>query len=69
MIRSLFSATTGMNAQDLNVSVIPNILANVNTLGFKKFRPEFQDLWSGYHYPHGRNNHWIGLCSGHGRKY
>ena len=44
MIRSLFSAATGMNAQDLNVSVIANNLANVNTVGFKKSRPEFQDL-------------------------
>lgn len=44
MIRSLFTAATGMNAQDLNVSVIANNLANVNTVGFKKSRPEFQDL-------------------------
>ena len=33
-----------MNAQDLNVSVIANNLANVNTVGFKRSRPEFQDL-------------------------
>ena len=44
MIRSLFSAATGMKAQDLNVSVIANNLANVNTVGFKRSRPEFQDL-------------------------
>lgn len=44
MIRSLFSAATGMNAQELNVSVIANNLANVNTTGFKRSRPEFQDL-------------------------
>ncbi len=44
MIRSLFSAATGMNAQELNVSVIANNLANVNTVGFKRSRPEFQDL-------------------------
>ena len=31
MIRSLYTAATGMNAQDLNVSVIANNLANVNT--------------------------------------
>ncbi len=44
MIRSLYTAATGMNTQDLNVSVIANNLANVNTTGFKRSRPEFQDL-------------------------
>ncbi|MFQ5444926.1 MAG: flagellar basal-body rod protein FlgG [Nitrospinales bacterium] len=44
MIRSLFTAATGMQAQDLNVSVIANNLANVNTTGFKRSRPDFQDL-------------------------
>ncbi|CAI2719691.1 flagellar basal-body rod protein FlgG [Nitrospina watsonii] len=44
MIRSLFTAATGMNAQDLNVSVISNNLANVNTSGFKRSRADFQDL-------------------------
>ena len=44
MIRSLFTASTGMHAQDLNVSVIANNLANVNTAGFKRSRPDFQDL-------------------------
>ncbi len=44
MIRSLYTASTGMNAQDLNVSVIANNLANVNTAGFKRSRPDFQDL-------------------------
>lgn len=44
MIRSLYTAATGMNAQDVNVSVISNNLANVNTNGFKRSRPEFQDL-------------------------
>ena len=44
MIRSLYTAATGMNAQELNVSVISNNIANVNTSGFKRSRPEFQDL-------------------------
>ena len=44
MIRSLFTASTGMNAQDLNVNVIANNLANVNTVGFKRSRADFQDL-------------------------
>lgn len=45
MIRALFTATTGMQAQDLNVSVIANNLANVNTSGFKRSRADFQDLF------------------------
>ncbi len=44
MIRSLFTASTGMNAQDLNVNVIANNLSNVNTVGFKRSRADFQDL-------------------------
>ena len=44
MIRSLFTASTGMKAQDLNVNVIANNLANVNTVGFKRSRADFQDL-------------------------
>ena len=44
MIRSLWTAATGMQAQELNIDVIANNLANVNTSGFKKSRAEFQDL-------------------------
>lgn len=44
MIRSLFTAATGMIAQQLNLDVIANNLANVNTSGFKKSRADFQDL-------------------------
>ncbi|HLP58814.1 MAG TPA: flagellar basal-body rod protein FlgG [Candidatus Deferrimicrobium sp.] len=44
MMRSLFSAASGMNAQTLNMDVISNNLANLNTVGFKKSRTEFQDL-------------------------
>lgn len=44
MIRSLYSAATGMEAQKLNIDVISNNLANVNTVGFKKGRADFQDL-------------------------
>jgi flagellar basal-body rod protein FlgG len=44
MIRSLWTSTTGMQAQELNIDVIANNLANVNTSGFKKSRAEFQDL-------------------------
>jgi flagellar basal-body rod protein FlgG len=45
MLRSLFTASTGMYAQQLNVDVISHNLANVNTTGFKKGRAEFQDLF------------------------
>ncbi len=41
---SLYSAATGMEAQELNLNTIANNLANVNTPGFKKSIIEFQDL-------------------------
>jgi flagellar basal-body rod protein FlgG len=44
MIRALWTAAAGMNCQQVNVDVIANNLANVNTVGFKKSRPDFQDL-------------------------
>ncbi len=44
MITSLFSAATGMHAQETNIGVIANNLANVNTTGFKRSRANFQDL-------------------------
>jgi flagellar basal-body rod protein FlgG len=44
MLRALFSAATGMIAQQLNIDVISNNLANVNTNGFKRSRADFQDL-------------------------
>jgi flagellar basal-body rod protein FlgG len=44
MIRSLWTGTTGMQSQQLNIDVISNNLANVTTTGFKKSRADFQDL-------------------------
>lgn len=44
MMRSLWTAGSGMVAQQANVDVIANNLANVNTTGFKKVRTDFQDL-------------------------
>jgi flagellar basal-body rod protein FlgG len=44
MMRALFTAATGMEAQQLNMDVISNNLANVNTVGFKHARADFQDL-------------------------
>ena len=43
-MRALFSGASGMNAETLNMDVIANNLANINTTGFKKSRAEFQDL-------------------------
>ncbi len=43
-MRSLEIAATGMLAQQLNVEVISNNIANLNTTAFKRQRAEFQDL-------------------------
>lgn len=72
MMRALWSAGSGMLAQQLNVDVIANNLANVNTTGFKKSRIEFKDLL--YEtlrrpdvYQPGQGNP-VGLQVGHGVK-
>jgi flagellar basal-body rod protein FlgG len=44
MIRSLWIARTGLDAQQTNIDVIANNLANVSTNGFKKSRAVFEDL-------------------------
>ena len=44
MIRALYSAASGMTAQQLNVDNIAHNLANANTVGFKTRRTQFQDL-------------------------
>lgn len=44
MMVSLWSAASGMLAQELNMDVISNNLSNVDTTGFKKSRVDFQDL-------------------------
>jgi flagellar basal-body rod protein FlgG len=44
MMRALWTAGTGMKAQQTNIDVISNNLANVNTTGYKKSRADFQDL-------------------------
>lgn len=44
MIRSLFTGATGMIAQQMNVDVTSNNIANVNTTGYKKSRVDFSDL-------------------------
>jgi len=44
MIRSLYTAATGMVAQQTQIDTISNNLSNVNTVGYKKNRAEFADL-------------------------
>ena len=44
MIRALYSAASGMTAQQMNVDNIAHNLANANTNGFKMRRTQFQDL-------------------------
>ena len=44
MLKALNTAATGMQAQQTNMDVIANNLANVSTAGFKKSRAEFEDL-------------------------
>ncbi|MBP2659598.1 MAG: flagellar basal-body rod protein FlgG [Firmicutes bacterium] len=44
MMRSLWTAASGMVAQQANIDVVSNNLANVNTTGFKKSRSDFEDL-------------------------
>lgn len=44
MMRALFTSATGMMAQQTNMDVISNNLANVNTVGYKDSRADFQDL-------------------------
>lgn len=44
MMRALWTASTGMQAQQLNVDTISNNMANVNSVSYKKSRMEFKDL-------------------------
>lgn len=44
-LRALWTAASGMEGQAINIDVIANNLANVNTSGFKRSRPDFQDLF------------------------
>ena len=44
MIRALYTAASGMSAQQQNIDNVAHNLANVNTTGFKKARVEFEDL-------------------------
>ncbi len=46
MLKALTTAATGMIAQQMNMDIISNNIANVDTSGYKKVRAEFQDLLS-----------------------
>jgi len=46
MMRALYTSATGAQAQQFNIDIISNNVANVNTSGYKKVRAEFQDLLS-----------------------
>ena len=43
-MRALYTAASGMQAQETNVEVISNNIANVRTTGYKRQRAQFQDL-------------------------
>ncbi|OQY34610.1 MAG: flagellar basal-body rod protein FlgG [Spirochaetaceae bacterium 4572_59] len=44
MMRSLWTAASGMNGQQFNIDTISNNLSNVNTTGYKQVRADFEDL-------------------------
>jgi len=46
MLRSLYTAATGMDAQQTKLDVIAHNLANTSTTGFKRSRADFEDLLS-----------------------
>mgnify|MGYP001450513616 CR=1 FL=1 len=71
MIRSMFTAATGMIAQQMNIDTIAHNLANVNTTGFKKSRVNFQDLLYETIKPAGSETQaggWRALCGGPRRR-
>ncbi len=53
MDKTLTTAATGLSSQQRYIEIITNNLANVNTTGFKKVRPEFQDLLYETIHPYG----------------
>ena len=60
MMRALWTGAVGMKAQQTNMDVIANNLANVNTTGFKKSTPSFQDLLYEQLRPAGLQETWSG---------
>jgi flagellar basal-body rod protein FlgG len=73
MINALRSAATGMGAQQTRIDGIANDLANINTVGYKRSRAEFEDLYyDQIKTPGGQNSENIqspnGIQLGHGTK-
>ena len=65
MIRSLYTAKTGLEAQQTQLDVITNNLANVSTTGFKKSRAVFEDLlYQNIRQPGGQSSQQTNLPSG-----
>ena len=65
MMPALWVAKTGLDAQQTNISVISNNLANASTIGFKKGRPVFEDLlYQKINQPGGRSSADTELPSG-----
>ncbi len=44
MLRAIYTAATGMSAQEMNLDNVANNLANSSTAGFRKRRLQFEDL-------------------------
>src|SRR5476649_1127191 len=59
MLRSLYTAATGMEAQQTQMDVIANNLANASTTGFKRERAEFSDLLSDTTHASGAPEAWM----------
>ncbi|MEM7247696.1 MAG: flagellar basal-body rod protein FlgG [Acidobacteriota bacterium] len=72
MNRTLWVGASGMIAQQLNLDTIAHDLANVNTVGFKRGRAEFSELFASYQQapgaPSADGNSPIGLYVGHGAR-
>lgn len=67
MMTALYSAATGMNAQQMNMDVISTNLSNVDTNGYKKSRVDFEDLiYQTKKAPGGANDNPTGLQVGTG---
>lgn len=65
MMRSLWIAKTGLDAQQTNLDVISNNLANISTNGFKRSRPIFEDLvYQNIRQPGGQSSQQTNLPSG-----
>jgi flagellar basal-body rod protein FlgG len=67
LLRALYTAASGMMAQQLNIDTVSHNLANVNTTGFKKGRVEFQDLLYTQVQPAARNET-AGIAVGQGAR-